>query len=237
MNYPNDTGTGTGREVRCNMATSDDLLPDVKHYMPGCNVEITMRKEIANVIQTFCRETGVFIYTADDITVVDQQRKYEVPLMYQADILMFRKIEQYSLDSDGNKEDYASRTFHPSEYEVVDDLQEYNISFKLNNALGASSGSRSVLVAEVSLIPMFDPLLDSGGCALPNKFMQRWRQAFVAGTISNLASMKGRNWTDEGLALTYSRIYSTLHSEALDKASISKMIQGSGTMVSRTKWV
>lgn len=236
MNYPDDTGTGTGREVRCNMSVADDILPDVKHYLPGCNVEITMRKAIATAIQNFCRETGVFIYKTDDITVVDAQREYEITLPYKADILMFRELTQHSLDSDGNKV-YPGNKLHPTQYEVEDDLQDYNISIALRSPLGASETAQSVLVADLSLIPQFDSLIDAGGCALPNKFMQRWRQAFVSGALMDLAMMTQEQWSNKGLADRNADIYSSLTVEAIDKASVSKMIQGSGSMLARTPWV
>lgn len=236
MIYPNDTSSGTGRASRSKMATADDLLPDVKYLLPGCNVEITMRKGIATVIQNFCRETGAYIYTTADITCVAAQRLYTIPIPYEADVLVVRKLTYYNLDSDGDKEDIGRELFN-EEYEIHDDLQEYAIKFKLATAYTPDPTYGSVFVAEVSLLPRYDPLSDTGGCVIPNKFMERWRQGIVSGAIADLAEITGTRWYNKGLAERQRTIYNNIVTEAIDKASISKMIMGGGSAVAATPWV
>jgi len=236
MNYPNDTGTGTGSAIRCNLASVDDLLPDIKHYLPGCNAEITMRKALATVIQNFCRQTGVFQYTLDDITVVDKQYSYLMSIPLDADILTVDAVTQYGLDSDGDKEDDGN-LFHPKAYDITDDILVNGVYLKLVNALGSTENSQSVLVIEVSLIPSYDQMIGKNNCSIPDKLMRRWRQAFVSGAIADLASMTNERWSNKGLAENQRVIWQEFHDEAIDKAVVAKLKKGGGSVKSRTKWV
>ena len=236
MNYPNDTGTGTGTAIRCNLASVDDLLPDIKHWLPGCNVEITMRKTLATVIQNFCRQTSVYQYTLDDITVVDKQQSYLLSVPLDADILTVDAVTQYGLDSDGDKHKHGHILF-PASYSITDDILVNGVYLKLVNALASTETSQSVLVIEVSLIPSYDQMIGENNCSIPNKLMSRWRQAFVSGAISSLASMTNERWSNKGLAENQRVIWQEFHDEAIDKAVVAKLKKGGGSVKSRTPWV
>jgi len=236
MNYPNDTGTGTGTAIRCNLASVDDLLPDIKHWLPGCNTEITMRKTLATVIQNFCRQTGVYQYTLDDITVVNKQQSYLIPIPLDADILTVDAVTQYSLDGDGDKQTYGHILF-PASYSITDDILINGIYLKLVNALGSTESAQSVLVIEVALIPSYDQMIGDDNCSIPDKLMKRWRQAFVSGAIASLASMTNERWSNKGLAESQMAIWQGFHDEAIDKALVAKLKKGGGSVKSRTSWV
>jgi len=236
MNYPNDTGTGTGVAIRCELASVDDLLADIKHWLPGCNTDITMRKTLATVVQNFCRETGVYVYTSRNISVVDAQHSYLIPVPLEADVLMVNSITLYGLDSDSVKAT-SGRLLNPIEYSITDEILESGIYLKLVNSMASTATSQSVLDIEVSLIPSYDQMIGEDNHSLPDKLMQRWRQAFVSGAISMLASMTNERWSNKGLAESQFTIWKEFLSEAVDKAVVAKLKQGGGTMKSRTPWV
>jgi hypothetical protein len=67
--------------------------------------------------------------------------------------------------------------------------------------------------------------------------MSRWRQAFVSGAISSLASMTNERWSNKGLAENQMSIWQGFHDEAIDKAVVAKLKKGGGSVKSRTPWV
>lgn len=235
MEYPVTSGTGLEREVRLTLKSLDDLLPDIVFLLPKCDEEVTIRKTLADVAQQFCRDTGVFEYTTANVTVVAETTRYGIVIPFAADVMTVKEVRLYNVDSVTSAET-LSRALLPDEFYVEDPVEEDRVYLNLYGKYTPSSAGSLVLKIDVSLIPRIDDMLGSQATAFPEKFLRRWGQAFVKGTIAKLAGMDNRAWTNKSLAGENSVDFMSLRSEAFSKAQGSRMKRGGQSCRSRFQW-
>jgi hypothetical protein len=235
MEYPVTSGTGLEREVRLTLKSLDDLLPDIVFLLPKCDEEVTIRKTLADVAQQFCRDTGVFEYTTANVTVVDGTDRYAILIPFPADVMTVKEVRLYNVDPLTSAETF-SRTLIPESFDVEDPVEEDRVYLKLWETITPSSAGSLVMKIDVSLIPRIDDMLGTQATALPEKFLRRWGQSFVKGTIAKLAGMDNRAWTNKSLAGENSVDFMSLRSEAFSKAQGSKMKLGGQSCRSRYQW-
>jgi len=235
MEYPVTSGTGLNREVRLNLKSLDDLLPDIVFLLPKCDEEVTIRKTLADVAQQFCRDTGVLEYTTANVTVVEGTDKYAIIVPFPADVMTVKEVRLYNVNLTTFAET-LSRVLSPDSFDVEDPIEEDRVYLKLAEAVTPQSAGALVMKIGVSLIPRIDEMLGTQATALPEKFLRRWGQAFVKGTIAKLAGMDNRAWTNKSLAGENSVDFMSLRSEAFAKAQGSKMKRGGQSCRSRFQW-
>lgn len=234
MDFPVTDAAGKTRDVRNVWTGLDALLPDLLLWLPRCDAEITMRKALAETCQLFCRETGAFTATSANITLAADVTRYAIPVAWAADILTVTAVRVYVVAADGTETLYSELS--PIEYAIDDPADGDSAYITLGSAMSAPEGSTMALKVDMSLIPYFDEQTGVSAEALPEKFVRRWRGAFVAGTLARLAGMDGKAWTNKSLADANLRAYRTLHGEAVSKANISQMRKGGMTCRNPLPW-
>lgn len=239
MQYPVSTEeTGMDREDRAVFKGVDDLLPDVKYILPKCDAEITIRKTLAEKVQEFCRATHC-LQTAFDLTVVTGQRTYEIPVGdVNADLLNVREVGVWRNSTADTALRKAYELTPRHDFQIDDPLEEDAVYLVLAAPLTApTDGTSAVIRVYASLLPYFDQSIGTQAYSLPDKWLRRWRQAIVAGTVARLASMENRAWSNAGLAKDMQNTYNLNVVEAYNKADINHMAGGSGTCVNSTGFV
>lgn len=233
MDYPQtSTDTGLDREVR-QVRGLDDLLTDVLHLLPRCDEEITVRKALAETAQMFCRETGCFAYEKV-ITLANDVTRYALSTPWTSDVLMVNSAYVWTVDA--NAVETLDYRLHERAFYIEDPADTEYAYINLYAAINAASGTTKKLKVELSLIPAFDEMLGTQSCALPEKWLRRWRAAIVAGALASLAGMSRRPWTNETLAEEQRRKYSYLKGEAIGKVGISRMQRGGATCIDDVPW-
>ena len=235
MEYPVTSGTGLDRDVRLNLKSLDDLLPDIVFLLPKCDEEVTIRKTLADVAQQFCRDTGVLEYTTANVTVVAGTDKYAIIVPFPADVMTVKEVRLYNVNLT-TLEETLSRVLSPDSFDVEDPIEEDRVYLKLAEAITPQSAGALVMKIDVSLIPRIDEMLGTQATALPEKFIRRWGQAFVKGAVAKLASFDNRPWTNKSLAEENNADFMSLRSEAFAKAQGSKMKRGGQSCRSRFQW-
>lgn len=231
MDYPVTSGTGMDSENRTYLRGLDDLLPDLKYILPRCDSDITMRKALCEAAQQFCRDTGCFEYTAT-ISMTNDVTRYVIPFPWPADILTVKDVwVEFTTNA------LVKRSgLHPSAYSIEDPTDADNVYINLANAINVGTGTTAEMKVELSLIPYFDQMIGTQAYALPDKFMRRWRPAFVQGAIARLAGMDNKPWTNKQLSSDARQQYMSLQGEAVSKSQIVHMRQGSATCANPVGW-
>lgn len=235
MDIPVTSGTGLDRAVRNVFTGLDSLIPDVLYLLPRCDEEVTIRKTLSEVAQQFCRDTGVFCYTTDNVTLVSGTKRYFIDIPWQADIKTVKEVRQYSVDLT-TLEETLTATLSPEMYWIEDPIEDDGAYLNLYTDINPSTAGASILKIDVSLIPYIDEMLGTQATALPEKFLRRWRAAFVSGTVAELAGMDGKGWTNKSMAEAQGRRFRSLREEAVDKAQLSGMKRGGQTCRNGLSW-
>lgn len=235
MDFPVTSGTGLDREARSVFIGLDSLIPDVVYMLPRCDEEITIRKTLSEVAQQFCRDTGVFEYTTANVVMVTDSKRYAIAIPWQADIKTVKEVRLYSVDP-VTLEETLIRKVAPEAYWIEDPIEDDHSYLNFYTAINPSAAGALVLKIDVSLIPYIDDMLGTQATALPDKFIRRWRAAFVSGTVAELAGMDNKGWTNKFLAESHGKRFRTLKEEACDKAQLSHGKRGGQTCRNGLSW-
>lgn len=233
MDYPaSASDTGLDRETRYLRGT-DDLLPDVVYLLPRCDEEVTVRKTLAETAQTFCRDTSCFTHEKS-LDLTNDVKRYALTFPWPGELLTVLSVKEYTV-TDG-EETYNRELMPRSDYYVEDNAYGDNAYLNLWSAINAGNDSTKRLKIEMSLLPDFDEMIGSSSCALPDKWLRRWRQAIVAGTVAFLAGMEQKPWSNASLALAQQRKYERLQGEAWSKANGSRLVTGGASFQNPVPW-
>jgi len=227
MQYPVTTATGTGldREVRSVYRGLDDIIPDVLYLLPKCDEEITIRKTLCEAAQQFCRDTGCFQYTTT-IALVNDTKRYLLDCPWPAFILSVKEVRQNIISSTNQVN--TSTVYHQN-YTIEDPIEDDGNYINLANAINVTAPVTATLEADLIIVPVLDEMIGTQATALPDKFLARWRAAFVSGAVYRLAGMDNKGWTNKALAADARSQYLALQGEAAYKAQLSNMRQGGHT--------
>lgn len=170
--------------------TWDDFFPLIMPLLPGCP-EPTIRQHLAITAADFFTRTHLW---REDIDPV-----YVSPGVYE-----------YDLDAEAFVEDLISVTVDRRELEHTDmrlipNEQRYDTGFPTKYWIHSDNSIRLHPIPDTSVVIKMAAVLRPSRAAttIPDWIFELWADTIVAGAVDRLASIPGKDWSNQPMAQHY----------------------------------
>lgn len=186
-----------------------DLMQLIMQQVPGCEQPL-IQQHLQQAVRKFCHHSEAWLEKMQPMDLIEDQYEYTLTPNYDCEVrrvtdVWYRSADDVTNDHDGQH---------------LQELDEYTFVrpnvLRLCKNLAPQADVTDGLVVKVVLVPF---LLESGGNAISQDFLNLWAEPIVAGAIETLMMVPRTRWGNPNLAQYWRNIYLTGITDA--KAAIS----------------
>ena len=195
-----------------------DLMPLVMQQVPGCEQPL-IQQHIQQSVRKFCHQSESWIEKLQPMDLIADQYEYLITPSYDCEVrrvvnVWYRTAGDVTNDYEGNN------LVENDEYTFI----RPNV-LRLARNLTPDAAVTDGLVVKVVLVPF---LMESGGNAISQDFLNLWAEPIVAGAIGTLMLIPRTRWGNPQLAQYWRNIYLTGITDAMAAISMDGLNQPEG---------